>query len=61
VLKRRFDFFNQPPFLGVDQALIQIASRCDQERFATLGFRIEFPPDQIPEAEGPVWVSEESI
>jgi len=60
-LKRSFCFLHEAPLLGVDQALIQIASRCDQEPFATLGFRIEFPPNQIPEAEGPVRVSKESI
>jgi hypothetical protein len=61
VLQRRFHFLHQPSFLGVDKVLIQIASLCDQERLTALGFRIELAPHQVPETEGPVRVSEESI
>jgi hypothetical protein len=60
-VKRGFHFVQQPPFLGVDKVLIEVASRSDQEWFATLGFGVELSPYQIPETEGPVRVSEESI
>ena len=34
---------------------------CNQEWLTALGFRIEFPPNQVTEAEGSVGVCEESI
>jgi len=60
-LKRGFDFLHQPPFLGVNEVLIQVRCGGDQKRLTTLRFGIEFPPDQVSEAEQPVRVSKQSI
>jgi hypothetical protein len=60
-LKRGFDFLHQPPFLGIDKVLIQVTRSCDQEWLTPLGFRIELTSDQVPEAEGPIWISKQSI
>ena len=60
-LKRGFDFLKQLPLLGVDEVLIQVLCSRNQKRFPALGFRIEFPPNQVSEAVGPIGISQEGI
>src|ERR1035437_4463017 len=60
-LKRGFDFLHQPPFLGIDKALIQVTRSCNQERLTTQSFGIEYTSYQVPESERPVRVSQQGI
>ena len=51
-VERSLNFFQQSPFLGVDEVLIQVSRRRDQERFAPPGFGIELTPHQVSESVG---------